>query len=88
MLFSSDEFIPKMLHLAGTTRWIGTHKNLKLDRTTAKVILIKQKLLADKALQEEEEYEYIPVDPVEHVEPLPYSTPRIKRLKHQLLPHL
>ena len=38
------------------------------------MIPIIEKLLADKALEEGEEYEYIPVDPVESIEPVSHST--------------
>ena len=47
------------------------------------MVPIIESLLEDTALEEEEEYEYIPTDPTEHVEPVPHFSP--KRVKCLLL---
>ena len=38
--FHSDECIIKVLKLAGTTGWMGTHNDLKLSRSRAEMLLI------------------------------------------------
>ena len=53
------EYVPDMLKLADTLKWVGTHMNLTVDRPRADVIPIIVKLLKDKALEVGEEYEFI-----------------------------
>ena len=74
----SDEFISRMLKLAGTTEWMGTHIDLTLGRPRAELVLIIERVLTGKPLKEEG-YEYIPIDSFEPVEPTPYYTPKGER---------
>ena len=58
--FSDPEHVPEILKLIDTPQWVGNHMNLTLDRPRGEVIPIIAKLLEDKALEDGEEYEYIP----------------------------
>ena len=54
--------VPDILKLAVTPQWVGTHMNLTIDSPRVEIISIITKPLEDKALEEGEEYEYIPMD--------------------------
>ena len=45
--------------------WVGAHMQLVLHRPQADIFPIVTKLLQDRALEEGEEYEYIPIEPLE-----------------------
>ena len=60
--FSDPEYVPEILKLIDTPKWIGTHMNLTLDRPREEIFPIIAKLLEDKALEDGEEYEYIPME--------------------------
>ena len=62
VIFSDPEYVPDIFKLVDTPQWVGTHMNLTLERPRMEVIPIIAKLLEDKALEEGEEYEYIPVE--------------------------
>ena len=62
VIFPDSEYVPDTLKLVDTPQWVGTHMNLTLDRPMMEVIPIIAKLLEDKALEEGEEYEYIPME--------------------------
>ena len=62
VIFSDLEYVPDIPKLVDTPQWMGTHMNLTLDRIRMEVIPIIAKLLEDKALEEEEEYEYTPME--------------------------
>ena len=52
VLFHSDEYnIPEALKLAGTTKWMGTHMDLKVEVSRVEMVLIIEKLLEDMALE-------------------------------------
>ena len=53
---------------------MGTQMDLTLGRCRVELVLIIERLLTGKTLEQGEEYEYILIDPVEHVEPTPHST--------------
>ena len=54
--------MPDILKLADTSKWVGTHMSLTVDRPGVEIIPIIAKLLEDKALEEGEEYEFILVE--------------------------
>ena len=60
VISSNPEYVPEILQLIDTPQGVGTHMNLTLDRPMREVIPIIAKLLEDKALEDGEEYEYIP----------------------------
>ena len=51
---------------------------LDLQKPPSGMLTIVSKLLQDQALEEGEEYEYIPIHPLELGDPGEYSTPRKK----------
>ena len=57
--FSDPGYVPDIFKLIDTPQWLGTHVNLTLDRTKGGIIT---KLLEDKALEDGEEYKYIPME--------------------------
>ena len=60
-IFPNSESVPNILKLADTPKWVGTHMNLTVDRPRVEIIPIIANLLEDKALEEGEEYEVIPI---------------------------
>ena len=50
------------LKLVEDPQWVGTHMQLTLDRPRKEIISIVSKLLEDKALEEGEKFEYIPIE--------------------------
>ena len=57
--FQSAEHITEVLQLVGTTEWIGTHMEIDFRRPRAELVLIIGMLPGDKALEEQQGYEYI-----------------------------
>ena len=62
MIFPDSEYVPDILKLVEDPQWVGTHIHLTLDRPKKEIISIVAKLLEDKALEEGEEFEYIPIE--------------------------
>ena len=58
--------------------WVGTSMQLSLHKPSLSMFTIVSKLLHDKALEEGEEYEYIPIQPLDPGDPGAHSTPRKK----------
>ena len=73
VIFPDPEYVPDILRLVDTPQGVGTHMILTLDKPKMEIIPIITKLLEDKALEEGEEYEYIPME-VEGSSP--FSTPK------------
>ena len=63
-----------VLKLAGTKEWMGTHIKKDMRKTRAELVVIIGKLFEEKTLEKGEEYEYIPIDPIENVESRHHST--------------
>ena len=57
---------------------VGAPMQLSLHKPPSGMFKILSKLLEDKALEEGEEYEYIPIHPLDPGEPGDHSTPRKK----------
>ena len=62
VIFPDSEYVPDILKLADSPKWVGTNMNLTIDRPRVEVIPIIVKLLEDKTLGGGEEYEYIPIE--------------------------
>ena len=62
MIFPESEYIPDILKLVEDPQWVGTHMHLTLDRPRKEIISKVAKLLEDKALEEGEEFEFIPIE--------------------------
>ena len=71
-----SEYVTDILKLADTPKWVGTHMNLTIDRPRVEIIPIIVKLLEDKASEEEEEYEFIPIEELVAKGSAQFSTPR------------
>ena len=76
VIFLDSEYVPDILKVAYTPKWVGTHMILTIDRPRVEVIPIIVKLLEDKALEEGEEYEYIPIEELVAKGSAQFSTPR------------
>ena len=76
VIFTRDTYIADILKLTGTMDWLRTHIDLTLEKPRTGLVLMIDRLLADKPLKEGEGFEYILIDPAEPVEPTPHSTPK------------
>ena len=83
VIFSDPEYVPEILKLIDTPQWVGTHINLTLDRPRREIFPIIANILKDKALEDGEEYEFIPIE----AEGSPqFSTPQ--KEEEPIIPHL
>ena len=83
VIFPNSEYVPDILKLTEHPQWVGTHMHLTLDRPKREIISIVAKHLEDKALEEGEEFEYIPI---EAEGPPQFYTP--KKGKDSVIPQL
>ena len=65
VLFPPTAPMQDIFNLDETPSWLGAYMQLGLHRPQASVFQIVSKLLQDKALEEGEEYEYIPSKPLD-----------------------
>ena len=65
-----------IFNLVETPSWVGAHMQLGLHRPHASIFPIVSTPLLDKALEEGEEYEYIPIKPLDPRGPRKHSTPQ------------
>ena len=65
VLFPPAPPMQEIFDLGENQSWVRTHMQLVLHRPLADNFPIVTKLLQDKALEEGEEYEYIPIEPLE-----------------------
>ena len=75
VLFPPEAQKQKIARLVEDPSWVGTPMQLSLHKPPSGMFTIVSKLLQDKALEEGEEYEYIPIHPLD---PGDHSTPRKK----------
>ena len=66
----------EIVRLAKDPSWVGASMQLGLHRPPSSMLSIVSKLLQDKALEGGEEYEYIPIQPLDPGDPGKHSTPR------------
>ena len=81
VLFSSTAPITEIYRLNEEPSWVGAPMLMSVRQPLASIYSIVSKLLEDKALEEGEEYEFIPIKPVEQKGdegPQPHSTPKKK----------
>ena len=64
----------EIVGLAEDPSWVGTSMQLCLHKPSSSMLSIVSKLLQDKALEEGEEYEYIPIQPLDPWGPGKHST--------------
>ena len=56
--------------------WVGTHMKLALHKPQTSILQIVSKLLQDKALEEGDEFEYIPIKPLDPIGSGTHSNPK------------
>ena len=81
VLFSTTAPITEIYNLNDSPSWVGAPMLLSVRQSCASIYSIVSKLLEDKAIEEGEEYEFKPVEPVEQKGdggPQPHSTPKKK----------
>ena len=66
----------EIIGLAEDPAWVGSSMQLGLHKPSSSMLTIVSKLLQDKALEEGEEYEYIPIQPLDPGGPGKHSTPK------------
>ena len=76
VIFPNSESASDIRKLAYTPKWVGTHMNLTVDRPRVEIMPFIAKLLEDKALEEGEEYEFIPIEEFEAKGSAHFSTPK------------
>ena len=65
VLFSTKAPITEIYSLNDSPSWVGAPMLLSVRQPCASIYSIVSKLLEEKALEEGEEYEFIPIEPVE-----------------------
>ena len=78
VLFSTAAPMQEIARLGEDPSWVGTSMQLGLHKPPSGMLTIVSKLLQDKALEEGEEYEYIPIHPLDPGDPGDHSTLRKK----------
>ena len=77
VIFPESQYVQDILKLIDDPQLVGTHMHLTLDRPRKEIISIVSKLLEDKALEEGEEFEYIPIETEGHLNFLPPKREKI-----------
>ena len=75
VLFPPAAPMSDIFNLMENPSWVGTHMKLGLHIPQSSILQIVNKLLQDKALEEGEEYEYIPIKLLETRGSRTHSTP-------------
>ena len=65
VLFSTAAPMQEIYSLSENPSWVGAHMQLVIKKPHPNISPIVMKLLVDKALEEGEEYEYIPIEPLD-----------------------
>ena len=76
VLFPPAAPMQEIFNLGENPSWVGADMNLVLHRPWDDIFPIVTKLLKDKALEEGEEYEYIPIKPLDPRGSGKHSTPK------------
>ena len=79
VLFPTAAPVQEIYSLSENPSWVGAHMQLVIKKPHPSTFPIVIKVLADKALGEGEEYEYIPIEPLEPRgagDPRKHSTPK------------
>ena len=64
VLFPSAAPVQDIYSLNDSPSWVGAPMQLAIKKPRSSILPIVTKLLEDKALEEGEEYEYIPIEPL------------------------
>ena len=65
VLFPTAAPMQEIYSLSENPSWVGAHMQLVIKKPHPNIFPIVIKLLVDKALEEREEYEYIPIEPLD-----------------------
>ena len=76
VLFPPAAPMSDIFNLMENSSWVGTHMKLGLHKPQSSILPIVNKLLQDKALEEGEQYEYIPIKILDPVGSGTLSTPK------------
>ena len=76
MLLSPAAPMQDIFNLDESPSWVGAHLQLGLHKPQISVLQIVSKLLQNKALEEGEEYAYIPIELLDPRGPGKHSTPK------------
>ena len=76
MLFPSAAPMQEIYSLCENPSWVGAHMQLMIKKPHPDIFPIVITLLVDKALEEGEEYEYIPIEPLDPRGARKHSTPK------------
>ena len=66
----------EIIGLAEDPAWVGSSLQLGLHKASSNMLTIISTLLQEKASEEGEEYEYIPIQPLDSGGPGKHSTPK------------
>ena len=78
VLFPPTGPVQEIARLVEDPLWMWTPMQLSLHKPPSGMFTIVSELLKDKALEEGEEYEYIPIHPLDPGDPGDHSTPSKK----------
>ena len=76
VLFPPAAPMQDIFNLVEAPLWVGAHMQLGLHRPHASIFPIISKLLQDKTQEDNEEYAYIPIKPLDARGPGKHSTPK------------
>ena len=77
-LFPPAAPMQDIIDLPENPSWVGTPMHLGLHKPKSDMLTIESKLIHGKDLKEDEEYEYIPIYPLDPGVPEDHSTPKKK----------
>ena len=78
VIFPSTAHIQDVIDLPEQPSWVGASMQLGLHKPKSGMLTVVSKLLQGKDLEEGEEYEYIPIHPLDPEVPEDHSTPKKK----------
>ena len=78
VLFPPAAPMQEIAKLEKDPSWVGTSMQMSLYKPSVSMLTIVSKLLHDRALEEGEEYEYIPIQPMDPGDPGAHSIPKKK----------
>ena len=78
MLFPPASPMQDIIKLPVNPSWVGTSMQLGLHKPSSGMLAIASRLLQGRDLEEDEEYEYISIQPLDPGVPEDHSTPKIE----------
>ena len=89
VLFPPATSMQEIAKLTENPSWVGTFIQLGLHKPSSSMLAIASRLLQGKDLEEDDEYEYIPTQPLDPGVPKDHLTPKMKGgpVAHNALSH-